>query len=150
MALIGGEVLLRPQFVHRVVYYGVKKGFWVCLPTTGRLMRKEVVDWIGDAGAARVNLAVDSVEDRKGLPKARAYGFREQIEEVGAIAARLGAWLVTLLAALLALWILRNYRQRRLLFRTLRVAESGRSSSRSTWSSSLLDLRTSVEVVGMA
>jgi len=70
LALMGGEVLLRPQFAHKVVYYGAKKGFWVYLPTNARLMRKEVIDWLGDAGVATVNFAVDSVEDRKELPKA--------------------------------------------------------------------------------
>lgn len=70
LALMGGEVLLRPQFAHRVVAYAAKRGFWVYLPTNGRLMRKEVVDWLGDAGVATVNLAVDSVEDRPELPKA--------------------------------------------------------------------------------
>ncbi|MBI4464549.1 MAG: radical SAM protein, partial [Acidobacteria bacterium] len=53
-----------------VVYYAAKKGFWVYLPTNGRLLRKEVIDWLGDAGVATVNLAVDSVEDRRELPKA--------------------------------------------------------------------------------
>src|SRR5579875_3339533 len=33
LALMGGEPLLRPQFVHKVVYYAAKKGFWVYLPT---------------------------------------------------------------------------------------------------------------------
>jgi MoaA/NifB/PqqE/SkfB family radical SAM enzyme len=70
LALMGGEVLLRPQFVHQVVSYAVDKGFWVYVPTNGRLMRKEVVDWLGDAGVATFNLAVDSVEDRPELPKA--------------------------------------------------------------------------------
>jgi MoaA/NifB/PqqE/SkfB family radical SAM enzyme len=70
LALMGGEVLLRPQFAHKVVYYAAKKGFWVYLPTNGRLMRNDVIDRIGDAGVAVVNLAVDSVEDRKELPKA--------------------------------------------------------------------------------
>ena len=72
LALMGGEVLLRPQFVHKVVYYAAKKGFWVYVPTNGRLMRKDVIDRIGDGGVAVVNLAVDSVEDRKELPKALA------------------------------------------------------------------------------
>jgi MoaA/NifB/PqqE/SkfB family radical SAM enzyme len=69
LALMGGEVLLRPRFAHKVVYYAAKKGFWVYVPTNGRLMRKEVIDWLGDAGVATVNLAVDSLEDRKELPK---------------------------------------------------------------------------------
>ncbi len=70
LALMGGEVLLRPDFAHKVTYYGAKRGFYVYLPTNGRLMRKEVIDRVGDAGVATVNLAVDSVEDRKELPKA--------------------------------------------------------------------------------
>ncbi|MFQ5777484.1 MAG: radical SAM protein [Terriglobia bacterium] len=70
LALMGGEPLLRPDFVHKVVYYGNKKGFWVYLPTNGRLMRPEVIDRIGDAGVAVVNLAVDSVDESPGLPKA--------------------------------------------------------------------------------
>ncbi|MCC6366091.1 MAG: radical SAM protein [Bryobacterales bacterium] len=72
LALMGGEPLLRPQFAHKVVHYAAQRGFWVYLPTNGRLMRHEVIDWIGDAGVAAVNLAVDSVEDRKELPKALA------------------------------------------------------------------------------
>jgi MoaA/NifB/PqqE/SkfB family radical SAM enzyme len=70
LALMGGEVLLRPQFVHKVVDYAAQKGFWVYVPTNGRLMRPEVVDRLADAGAATFNLAVDSVSDRKELPKA--------------------------------------------------------------------------------
>lgn len=72
LALMGGEVLLRPQFVHKVVYYAAQKGFFVYVPTNGRLMRHDVIDRLGDAGVATVNLAVDSVEDRKELPKALA------------------------------------------------------------------------------
>lgn len=70
LALMGGEVLLRPKFVHKVVYYAAKRGFWVYVPTNGRLMREDIIDRLGDAGVATVNLAVDSVEDRKELPKA--------------------------------------------------------------------------------
>lgn len=70
LALMGGEVLLRPQFVHKVVYYAAKKGFWIYLPTNGRLMRPDVIDRIADAGVATVNLAVDAVDEKPGLPKA--------------------------------------------------------------------------------
>lgn len=70
LALMGGEVLLRPQFAHKVTDYAARKGFFVYLPTNGRLMRPDVIDRLGDAGVATVNLAVDSVEDRKELPKA--------------------------------------------------------------------------------
>jgi len=70
LALMGGEVLLRPHFVHKVVYYAARKGFWVYVPTNGRLMRPEVIDRLADAGAATFNLAVDSVRERPELPKA--------------------------------------------------------------------------------
>ncbi len=72
LALMGGEVLLRPQFVHKVVYYAASKGFWVYVPTNGRLMRPEVIDRLADAGVATFNLALDSIEDRPELPKALA------------------------------------------------------------------------------
>lgn len=70
LALMGGEPLLRPQFVHKVIYYGAKRGFWVYLPTNGRLMRPEVIDRVLDAGVATINLAVDAVYEKPGLPKA--------------------------------------------------------------------------------
>ncbi|GBC81580.1 Coenzyme PQQ synthesis protein E [bacterium HR10] len=70
LALMGGEPLLRPHFVHKVIYYAAKKGFWVYLPTNGRLLRPDVIDRIADAGVAVVNLAVDCVDEKPGLPKA--------------------------------------------------------------------------------
>jgi MoaA/NifB/PqqE/SkfB family radical SAM enzyme len=70
LALMGGEPLLRPDFIHKVVDYASKKGFFVYLPTNGRLMKPEVVDRLGDAGLATINLALDSVEERPELPKA--------------------------------------------------------------------------------
>ncbi|HEX2713907.1 MAG TPA: radical SAM protein [Candidatus Acidoferrales bacterium] len=70
LALMGGEPLLRPDFVHRVVYYAAKKGFWVYLPTNARLLRPEVIDRLADAGVATVNFAVDVVDEKPGLPKA--------------------------------------------------------------------------------
>jgi MoaA/NifB/PqqE/SkfB family radical SAM enzyme len=70
LALMGGEPLLRPQFVHKVVYYAARKGFWVYVPTNGRLLRPEVIDRLGDAGVAVFNLAVDAVDEKPGLPKA--------------------------------------------------------------------------------
>jgi MoaA/NifB/PqqE/SkfB family radical SAM enzyme len=72
LALMGGEPLLRPQFVHKVVYYAAKKGFWVYVPTNGRLLRPDVIDRLGDAGVATFNLAVDAVDEKPGLPKALA------------------------------------------------------------------------------
>ncbi len=70
LALMGGGVLLRPHFAHKVVNYAARKGFWVYVPTNGRLMRTDIIDRLGDAGVATINLAVDSVKDRKELPKA--------------------------------------------------------------------------------
>jgi MoaA/NifB/PqqE/SkfB family radical SAM enzyme len=70
LALMGGEVLLRPAFVHKVVYYAAKKDYFVYVPTNGRLMRPDVIDRLGDAGVATFNLAVDCVKEKPGLPKA--------------------------------------------------------------------------------
>jgi len=43
----------------------------LCLPADQTpLDEAEVIDRLGDAGIATVNLAVDSVKDRKSLPKA--------------------------------------------------------------------------------
>jgi len=70
LALMGGEPLLRPQFAHKVVYYAAKKGFWIYIGTNGRLLRPEVADRLGDAGAAVFNLALDAWDEKPGLPKA--------------------------------------------------------------------------------
>jgi MoaA/NifB/PqqE/SkfB family radical SAM enzyme len=72
LALMGGEVLLRPQFAHKVIYYAAKQGFWVYLPTNGRLMKPDVIDRVADAGVKTVNLAVDAWDIKPGLPKAMA------------------------------------------------------------------------------
>src|ERR1700723_958481 len=72
LALMGGEPMLRPQFVHKVVYYAAKKGFWIYVPTNGRLLRPDVIDRLGDAGVATFNLAVDALDIKPGLPKALA------------------------------------------------------------------------------
>ncbi len=70
LALMGGEPLLRPDFVHKVVDYAAKKGFWVYVPTNARLLRTEVIDRLADAGVATFNFAVDAVQEKPGLPKA--------------------------------------------------------------------------------
>jgi radical SAM protein with 4Fe4S-binding SPASM domain len=67
---MGGEPLLRPQFAHKVVYYAAKKGFWIYIGTNGRLLRPEVADRLGDAGAAVFNFAVDAWDEKPSLPKA--------------------------------------------------------------------------------
>ena len=70
VAIMGGEPLLRPKFIHKVIYYGSKRDFFMYLPTNGRLLTPQVIDWIGDAGVAAVNFAVDCVDEKPGLPKA--------------------------------------------------------------------------------
>jgi MoaA/NifB/PqqE/SkfB family radical SAM enzyme len=70
LALMGGEPLLRPNFVHKVVDYAASRGFFVYLPTNGRLLRPDVIDKLADAGLATVNLAVDSYDIKTSLPKA--------------------------------------------------------------------------------
>jgi MoaA/NifB/PqqE/SkfB family radical SAM enzyme len=70
LALMGGEVLLRPKFVHKVVDYAASKGFWIYIPTNARLLRPDVIDRLADAGVATFNVAVDAVDEKPGLPKA--------------------------------------------------------------------------------
>jgi MoaA/NifB/PqqE/SkfB family radical SAM enzyme len=70
LALMGGEPLLRPQMAHKIVYYAAKKGFWVYIGTNGRLLRPDVADRLGDAGVAVFNFALDSWDEKPGLPKA--------------------------------------------------------------------------------
>jgi len=72
LALMGGEVILRPPFVHKVIDYAAKKGFWIYVPTNGRLLKPPVIDRLADAGVATFNLATDTVEEKPGLPKALA------------------------------------------------------------------------------
>jgi MoaA/NifB/PqqE/SkfB family radical SAM enzyme len=67
---MGGEVVLRPAFVHKVVDYAAGKGFWIYIPTNGRLLKPDVIDRLADAGVATFNLAVDAVDEKPGLPKA--------------------------------------------------------------------------------
>jgi MoaA/NifB/PqqE/SkfB family radical SAM enzyme len=69
VALMGGEPLLRPDFVHKIVYYA-KRGFWVYIATNGRLLRPELADRLGDAGVSAFNLATDARDFKPGLPKA--------------------------------------------------------------------------------
>jgi len=70
LAPTGGEPLLRPDFVHKVIYYAAKKDFWVYLATNGRLLRPEVTDRLADAGIATFNFACDCINEKPGLPKA--------------------------------------------------------------------------------
>jgi MoaA/NifB/PqqE/SkfB family radical SAM enzyme len=79
LAPTGGEPLLRPDFVHKVIYYAAKKDFWVYLATNGRLLRPPVIDRLADAGIATINFAVDAINIKPGLPKAFAE-VRSQFE----------------------------------------------------------------------
>lgn len=68
--LMGGEPTLRKDFVLEVVRYGAENGFFMYLPTNGYLLDKPFIDELGKAGVAAINLAVDCIAPRKGLPKA--------------------------------------------------------------------------------
>jgi len=70
LAFMGGEVVLRPKFVHKIVYYAAKKDFFIYIPTNGRLLKPDVIDRLADAGVSTFNLAVDAVDEKPGLPKA--------------------------------------------------------------------------------
>jgi MoaA/NifB/PqqE/SkfB family radical SAM enzyme len=67
---MGGEPLLRPDFIHQITYYAAKKNFWIYLPTNARLLRTDVIDKLADAGMSTFNIAVDAVDVKTGLPKA--------------------------------------------------------------------------------
>jgi len=69
LAYMGGEPLLRKDFILDLTRYAVEKGFFVYLPTNGILLDRDFIDAIGEAGVATINLAVDAVEPRQGLPK---------------------------------------------------------------------------------
>lgn len=70
LPLMGGEPLLRPDFVLRVIEYATRQGFLVYLPTNGYLLTKDFIDDAGKAGLAAINLAVDCINPKPGLPKA--------------------------------------------------------------------------------
>ena len=70
LPIMGGEPLLRKDFILEVTRYAVSKGFFVYLPTNGYLLDRAFIDEIGQAGVAAVNLAVDCVAPKRGLPKA--------------------------------------------------------------------------------
>ena len=75
--LMGGEPLLRKDFVIDVIRYGAENGFFMYLPTNGYLMDRAFIDEVGRAGVAAINLAVDSVAPRRAcrrpsLPSSRS------------------------------------------------------------------------------
>lgn len=69
VAIMGGEPLVRKNFILEVIKYGSKNGFFVYLPTNGILMDEEFIDEIGSADVAAINVAVDCVTEKPGLPK---------------------------------------------------------------------------------
>lgn len=70
LAYMGGEPLVRKDFIIELTRYAKEKGFFIYLPTNGILMDKAFIDEIGKAGVAAINLAVDSVDGYDGIPKA--------------------------------------------------------------------------------
>jgi len=70
IAIMGGEPLIRKDFILKVVQYGSKNGFFLYLPTNGYLLNEDFIDKLGNAKVAAVNLAVDCIEQKPGLPKA--------------------------------------------------------------------------------
>ena len=70
VAIMGGEPLLRKDFIIDAIRYASESGFFVYLPTNGYLLDEEFIDRAGESGVSAVNLAVDCVAPRRGLPKA--------------------------------------------------------------------------------
>ncbi len=70
LSIMGGEPLVRKDFILEVMRYGTENGFFVYLPTNGYLLDKAFIDEMGSLGVAAVNLAVDCIAPRTGLPKA--------------------------------------------------------------------------------
>ena len=69
LAFMGGEPLIRKDFLIELTRYAVGKGFFVYLPTNNILMNEAFIDEIGKAGISVINLAVDAVDHHKGIPK---------------------------------------------------------------------------------
>ena len=69
LAYMGGEPLVRKQFIVDLTRYAVERGFFVYLPTNGILMDEDFIDAIGQAGVSAINLAVDAMDGYSGVPK---------------------------------------------------------------------------------
>ena len=69
LAYMGGEPLMRKDFLLALTRYAKDKGFFVYLPTNGILMDESFIDDIAKAGISVINLAVDAVDRHKGMPK---------------------------------------------------------------------------------
>src|SRR5260370_12253997 len=68
LAPTGGEPLLRPDFVHKVVYYAAKNDFWVYLATNARLLRPEVTDRLADAAIPTINFPLNTITENPPFP----------------------------------------------------------------------------------
>jgi MoaA/NifB/PqqE/SkfB family radical SAM enzyme len=68
-AFMGGEPLVRKDFVIDLTRYASERGFFVYLPTNGILLDEAFIDAIGEAGVATINLAVDAMDAYEGIPK---------------------------------------------------------------------------------
>ncbi|MCX7823188.1 MAG: radical SAM protein [Syntrophobacterales bacterium] len=79
LAYMGGEPLIRKDFILELTRYATERGFFVYLPTNGVLLDEEFINAIGRAGVAAINLAVDVVEPKDGLPKAFSR-IKDQLE----------------------------------------------------------------------
>lgn len=69
LAYMGGEPLVRKDLILDLTRYATQKGFFVYLATNGTLLDGALIDGLGRAGIATINLAVDAVEGHKSLPK---------------------------------------------------------------------------------
>jgi hypothetical protein len=90
LAIMGGEPLVRPKFVHRVVDYASSNGFWVYLGTNARLLTPDLVDRLADVSMPDLTafanarqwtaVAVDSLcnPDQAGYPEYAKKYFKWQ------------------------------------------------------------------------
>jgi radical SAM protein with 4Fe4S-binding SPASM domain len=69
LAYMGGEPLVRKDFILELTRYAVDNGFFVYLPTNGILMDEAFIDEIGRSGVSVINLAVDAIDRCQGIPK---------------------------------------------------------------------------------
>ena len=70
LAFMGGEPLIRKQFILAVARYAGERGFYVYLPTNGMLLDENFIIEAAEAGVDVFNLAVDCIDEKPGLPKA--------------------------------------------------------------------------------
>lgn len=69
LAYMGGEPLIRKDFILELTRYAAERDFFVYLPTNGTLLDAAYIDELGKAGISTINLAVDSMDGGDGIPK---------------------------------------------------------------------------------